>query len=278
MVIYDFYKPVSSVSPDEVRGMIEQKSIDQYCLLDVRQPSEYESGHLPGARLVPLGELEARLNEMNPEKPIVVYCRSGNRSHSAAGILIGSGFKEVYNMEGGISAYNGIKASGGPEAGMFCFPESLTPVELTAVAYLVENGTLWFLKGLKEILREKDFMILIDRLSESKIENKSRIIKLFKDLTGKEPERDFPKGVLETPPEDMMAGCVNVSDALKWAKGKSIMEVLEFMMAIEANAFDLYLKMGRNVKSKEAKKVFMVLSEVERRHLEIVTLAFEENL
>jgi len=90
MGIFDFFKPVNSITPDEVRRYIREKSTDEYCLLDVRQPAEYAAGHLPGAKLIPLGELRSRIGEMNPEKPTVVYCRTASRSRSAAGLLTGA--------------------------------------------------------------------------------------------------------------------------------------------------------------------------------------------
>jgi len=68
MGFFDFFKPVNSISPDQVRSLIKERRLDQYYLLDVRQPQEYAEGHLPGAMLIPLRELQARLSEMNPEK------------------------------------------------------------------------------------------------------------------------------------------------------------------------------------------------------------------
>ncbi|KKL49140.1 hypothetical protein LCGC14_2318520, partial [marine sediment metagenome] len=54
MGLQDMFRPVDSVSADKVREVVEHKSANDYCLLDVRQPQEYEQGHLPGARLIPL--------------------------------------------------------------------------------------------------------------------------------------------------------------------------------------------------------------------------------
>jgi rhodanese-related sulfurtransferase len=52
---------------------MREKNHDEYNLLDVRQPKEYEGGHLPGAKLIPLGELKDRLSEVDPNKPTIVY-------------------------------------------------------------------------------------------------------------------------------------------------------------------------------------------------------------
>ena len=67
-------------------------------LVDVRSPWEYESEHLPGAQNIPLEELPSRVNEFSSiHKPVVLYCRSGNRSGMALNILKQNGITDVYN-------------------------------------------------------------------------------------------------------------------------------------------------------------------------------------
>ena len=73
MGILDYFKPVSSWSAEKVREFLREKSPRDYNLVDVRQPQEYEHGHLPGAQLIPVGELEGRLEELNPDKPTIAY-------------------------------------------------------------------------------------------------------------------------------------------------------------------------------------------------------------
>ena len=106
MILGGFFQKVKSISPDEVREVIKNKGADEYCLLDVRQPGEYEQGHLPGAKLIPLAELQYNLDKVKTDRMTIVYCRSGNRSRSAVGILNGAGLDDVFNMERGILAYN----------------------------------------------------------------------------------------------------------------------------------------------------------------------------
>jgi rhodanese-related sulfurtransferase len=71
-------------------------------MLDVREPDEWQEAHIPGATLIPLGELEERLSEVPKDKDIVVYCRSGNRSMSGVEILRQNGFSQASSMAGGI--------------------------------------------------------------------------------------------------------------------------------------------------------------------------------
>jgi rhodanese-related sulfurtransferase len=74
-------------------------------VLDVREPHEWEAGHIPDATLIPLGQLESRLNEIPDDQEILVVCRSGNRSAQARNILKNEGFKNVTSMAGGMNQW-----------------------------------------------------------------------------------------------------------------------------------------------------------------------------
>jgi rhodanese-related sulfurtransferase len=71
--IKQLFKPVESLEPDDVKKFIKNHVEDSYTLLDVRQPGEYEGEHLPGSKLIPLPELSDRKNEIDPQKPVLVY-------------------------------------------------------------------------------------------------------------------------------------------------------------------------------------------------------------
>ena len=73
MGILDYFKPVSTWPPEKVREYLDRHSPQEYNLVDVRTPKEYEKGHLPGARLIPVGELESRYKELDPQKPTITY-------------------------------------------------------------------------------------------------------------------------------------------------------------------------------------------------------------
>ena len=73
MRILDYFKPVSTWSTERIRKFLNQESPGEYNLVDVRQPEEYELRHLPGAQLIPVGELPNRFGELNPNKPTIVY-------------------------------------------------------------------------------------------------------------------------------------------------------------------------------------------------------------
>ncbi|MCB9726863.1 MAG: rhodanese-like domain-containing protein [Deltaproteobacteria bacterium] len=77
-------------------------------ILDVRQPDEFrgELGHVPGSELLPLDRLEQALDSLDPRTPLLIVCRSGKRAAAACERLASAGFDAVYNLEGGMIAWN----------------------------------------------------------------------------------------------------------------------------------------------------------------------------
>jgi rhodanese-related sulfurtransferase len=73
-------------------------------LLDVREPTEWARGTLPDSRTISLSYLPGRLNDLDPERPILVVCRAGNRSQLAAQFLRRNGFDNVANLAGGLTS------------------------------------------------------------------------------------------------------------------------------------------------------------------------------
>jgi rhodanese-related sulfurtransferase len=94
---------------DVTPAEFEAQMNGNYVLLDVRTYEEFEEGHIDGATLIPLDELDDRWIEIDEYDKILIYCRSGNRSVTASDILLDVGFEKVYNLLGGISAWNEYK-------------------------------------------------------------------------------------------------------------------------------------------------------------------------
>ncbi|SIS99791.1 rhodanese-like domain-containing protein [Alicyclobacillus vulcanalis] len=101
-------KGVRSISPDELKQLLKDKKSGAQ-LVDVREPSEFRSGHIQGFQNIPLGELAHRSDALDKERPVVVMCRSGARSARAAKWLARHGFRDVRNLSGGIMAWNASK-------------------------------------------------------------------------------------------------------------------------------------------------------------------------
>lgn len=81
------------------------EQLDEVFLLDVREPLEWDAGHVEQAVHIPMGELGARLDELPRDRPIVCVCRSGNRSRTVADALNREGYT-AHNLEGGMHAWH----------------------------------------------------------------------------------------------------------------------------------------------------------------------------
>lgn len=79
---------------------------EKLTIIDVREPGEYAAGHIPGARLIPLREIVERMAELPRDRELIMVCRSGNRSGTAAEILAARGYQAA-NMAGGMLAWPG---------------------------------------------------------------------------------------------------------------------------------------------------------------------------
>lgn len=105
-----------TVTPKEAKAAIDRGGVR---VIDVREPSEYASGHIPQGELVPLGTLRTAAASWPREKPILVHCQAGRRGETARQTLVGLGFKSVVNLEGGFGAWRAaglriVKKQGAP--------------------------------------------------------------------------------------------------------------------------------------------------------------------
>jgi sulfur-carrier protein adenylyltransferase/sulfurtransferase len=73
MGVMDYFRTVKALNADELKEFLREKNLDEYNLVDVRQPKEYERGHIPGARLIPLALLRDRVRELDGDRPTIVY-------------------------------------------------------------------------------------------------------------------------------------------------------------------------------------------------------------
>ena len=102
-----FFLQPESATPLEVSvDQAYQAYQDGAFFLDVREQAEWDAFHIPGATLIPLGQLADRLAEVPTDQEIVVVCRSGNRSQSGRDILLEAGFGNVTSMSGGVTAWS----------------------------------------------------------------------------------------------------------------------------------------------------------------------------
>lgn len=270
MKITDTFKKTETLSADEARKWLADKKEGEFTLIDVREPEEYEKGHLAGALLMPLSGLLGRLKELDSSKTAIIYCRTGNRSMSAAALMMGQGFNKVYSIEGGINAWNGLAATGRYESGMFLLEGRKTTEELISLAWALEGGARLFYEKIREFVRDNEAKQIFESLVKAEEKHKMILLKTYRQIKGVDITGELlVKGSLT----GFMEGGISIEDALLWLKAqdRTLQDILELCMQVETNALDLYIKMLREIEDENSKKVFYALIEEEKSHL--LTLA-----
>jgi len=259
-----FLTPVKSMDAVEARDTLAREG-GSFTLLDVRQPEEYEAEHLPGAKLVPLPELSARLGELDPARPTLVYCAIGGRSRIAAQMLAGKGWSTVYNLSGGIKAWKNEKAVGPEDVGMHLFSGQESAEQTLVTAFALEEGLRSFYESMAGKVQKEDAGRLFTLLAGIEVKHQDRIYSEYVKASGsKLPRAEFAKAVVNP----AMEGGLTTEDYLERYQPdmENVGDIVSMAMAIEAQALDLYERVGARA-APEVRGVMMQIADEERAHL-----------
>lgn len=108
MLLWSFFgNRLRGIKEVDTVGALQLINHKEAVILDVREQKEYDSGHILNAKLIPLGKLSERMNELEKfrDRPIIVMCRSGQRSATATALLGKQGYTQAYNLSGGVIAW-----------------------------------------------------------------------------------------------------------------------------------------------------------------------------
>lgn len=252
------FSRTASLGPSEARKFMDARSATDFQLLDVRQPGEYQAGHLPGARLIPVKELPERQAELDPDQPVLVYCAVGGRSRAAAQYLNGQGFKEVYNLAGGIKAWEGGQAAGPEEAGLELLPPGAEYDEAAALAFAMEHGLQHFYLDLAAKNGDSPLGQTYQHLAGLEDNHKARLARAYQEKTGhplQPPARD-----------DLIEG---------GRRPAAFTAALEQAMGLEFQAQDLYLRLAYQSEVAASRELFFALAAEEKQHLDLLAQELE---
>ncbi|WP_305041155.1 rhodanese-like domain-containing protein [Geoalkalibacter sp.] len=279
MGLLDFFRPVPQLSAEEVRRFLLEHDPEQFHLLDVRQPKEYQQGHLPGALLMPVDQLRERLDELDPERTTITYCAAGPRSRAAVGILNNAGFRKVYNMAGGIRAWEGGTATGDPASQAAWFSPRRSPLEHLALAWMLEEGSRAFYAAAAEQFEDLGEINFMRQMAATEEHHKATLAAVYRDLTGELPDPAFPGALLESAgAAGFVEGGLPLDELLSWMSGKPARVIIEFAMGMEACAFDHYLLLRRHLTEEKSREIFALLAEEEQAHLRTLSQHLERFL
>ena len=258
------FQPVKSLEAEEAKDYMARHREGDYLILDVRQPGEYQEAHIPGARLLPLPELPGAYQTLDPDKPTIVHCAMGGRSRVATQMLSGLGFKEVYNLAGGIKAYRGQTAAGPQELNLDLVRGDEGPAEVTLLAAGMERALQLFYETLKDRSRDGELQELFGSLARVEESHRQRLLEVYGRLEPGARELDekaAATAILEGgfPFEEFLAA----NEAFL----NTAPHVLDLAMMLETQALDLYLRLARRSANPLARTILLAIAEEEKSHL-----------
>jgi rhodanese-related sulfurtransferase/rubrerythrin len=272
-----FFTPVQSFTASDAKSFMDKMPGDSYTLLDVRQPEEYQDRHIPGAKLIPVADVGSRMQELDSHKPTIVYCAIGGRSRVAAQMLAGKGFREVYNLSGGIKAWDSDTAFGAEDLGLNFFDGSESPEESLVVAYSLEEGLRDFYLSMLNKVKNEDARQLFQKLSEIEVKHQDRIFDQYLEVSNKPLSRtEFEKKIVAP----AMEGGLTTDDYLaQYPLDLEVTsEVVSMAMGIEAQALDLYQRASEKASDAQGKAFLLQIADEERAHIKELGKLFESEV
>jgi len=261
------------ISVERLREYMARRQENDYLLIDVRQPDEYAQGHIPGAVLMPLGEIPERLRELPVDKDLVVYCRSGKRSQGAA-IFIGSQpyvAGTVFNVTGGILAWDGALLPATPNLKVFDLAGGDREIMLRAME--LERGAERFYTALRQRYGSIPWAESLATLAGAE-EAHARVI--YRHWA--EGQVDPPEftSVYEELAGDIVEGgysCAALVAMLEEQPLEPCRSTLEMALTIEYSAYDLYRNMAHRFLGQPLEAVFNAVAGAEKEHMQIAARA-----
>lgn len=259
---------VKNMTTDEVKDYLDAHGVDEYNLLDVRQDWEYEEFHLPGAMLIPLPELPDHLGEIAVDKPTLVYCAVGGRSSAAANLLNGQGFKDVYNMLGGIMAWKNEYAVVPQSLGMIQFSGKESPMEILGLAYAMEINLGTFYSEMASSAKP-ELAGTFEQLSKFENGHKAKVFNLARD---RDPSIKNREDMEQQSSVSALEGGMTAEEFLEENKDylKTPKGALEAAMMFEAQALDLYMRFALRAEGGASIELLHTLAQEEKNHLKIL--------
>jgi rubrerythrin len=190
----------------------------------------------------------------------------GGRSRVAAQMLAGKGFKKVYNVAGGIRAWQSRTAVGPRDLGVHLFSGGESPEEVLTVAYSLEEGLQDFYLSMADRAENDKVRSLFMKLSEIEVKHQASIVRAYQDLGHPDiSQEDFSAMV----GEKAMEGGLTTEEYLALFEPDfgSPVDVVSMAMSIEAQALDLYQRVGETVASDRSRAILMKIADEEKAHL-----------
>ena len=180
-------------------------------------------------------------------------------------MLAGKGFKKVFNVSGGIKAWNAKTAIGPPDFGMDLFSGKEEPLDVLKTAYSLEQGLCEFYIDMEKEAKHERVKALFAKLSEIEVKHQMSILKAYNDISKEKIARDEFEKMVETKALEGGLSTKEYLDLFNPDLG-SEKDVISLAMSIEAQALDLYQRVGAGL-TLEARDIIHTIANEEKAHL-----------
>lgn len=193
----------------------------------------------------------------------------------AAQLLAGQGFKEVFNLSGGIKAWNGEVATGPVELNLELVRSDETPAGIIKLAYAMEQSLGHFYRSVSAMTNDADLCKLLDLLSSIEDKHKEYLLTLYGAMTASPPSRDAFEGQVS---EKIMEGGFE-QDVFMRRNNQflgSVQDIIDLAMMLETQALDLYLRFSQKVEDVKTATTLHRIADEEKAHLQSLGRLREE--
>ena len=178
----------------------------------------------------------------------------------------GGGFKQVYNLKGGIAAWHGHAAAGPGEMGMMLLKGNETPREVICLAYGLEEGLRKFYSMSIKLAVDSEVAGTLAKLAEIEVIHKQRLFDLYRTIDSAEVDREVFERTITS---EMLEGGFDPDKLLAQSipTFKTAAGVLDFAMMLEAQAMDLYMRYAEKSEDPDVQKILYNMAQEEKGHL-----------
>jgi len=260
--------------PDELKTYFQDHRENEYMLVDVRQPEEYTTEHLPGAHLIVLNELPFEVQRLPKNKDLIFYCHSGMRSRVASELCMDNGIdpKKIYNLVGGIMAWEEKVLPDLPRTDILNNLENIAAVMEAAIG--LEKGAGLFYGYLIDKLKEMPIAKQLQKIAEMERGHAKLIYNTLSPLQTKTAA--FEELYASLAGEILEGGrsLLAVCQELENRSGGFALNALEMAINIEYAAYDLYRTFADQCADADIERAFLTLAQAEKQHIEIISEMF----
>jgi rubrerythrin len=184
-------------------------------------------------------------------------------------MLSGFGFKKLYNLKGGMMAWEGLQTSGPRELNMDLVRGDESPAEMVRLSYSLESGLQKFYKNMQEIIKNKNIEILFFKLAKIEENHKKRLSELYAKVEPSGKELEVPE--LDAV-QEIMEGGFDIEEFTQQNEPflDTPRHVIDLAMMLETQALDLYLRFSQRTENADTKEVLFKLADEEKAHLALL--------